>query len=144
MKKEIQFYLFILLFIVTYFYASFTSVHFDIQRWLKNVPSDRNRFIEFWRQGGTEKIHQIGGNLGRGPFLTKKLLNQKLYDGKGLNASSNGGLFTDCWIIIKTEGLNIRYFFTQKLISTGLICIQKKCKRGFTVSWLLVRNNSIF
>lgn len=57
------------------------------------------------------KIHQIGWNLGRRPFLTKILIKPGLHDGQGSKASVNRGFYY--FIGIKIKGLNIKYFKTQ-------------------------------
>lgn len=144
-NKEIKLYMFILLFVVSNFCASFTSF-WNTEIFIKNMYQANEAieiwlrwFIDFWHQGGSAKIHQIGRNLERRPFLAKELLKQKLYDGKG-SKGVNQALFTGSLTKIKTMELNVKYFFTHKQISTGLICIQKECKRCFTVSWLLERN----
>lgn len=117
-NKEIKLYMFILLFVVSNFCASFTSF-WNTEIFIKNMYQANEAieiwlrwFIDFWHQGGSAKIHQIGGNLERRPFLAKELPKQKLYDGKG-SKGINQALFTGSLTKIKTMELNVKYFYTH-------------------------------
>lgn len=119
--KEIKLCEFVLLFIVTNFSVSFTSVRVEIWRKYQNIYQVveiwLRRFIKVWRQGGAANMHKICVILGRRPFFGQEIAKIKTITMESAKSFSKSGFIY--WLLILAR------IQTKRLLTSALCHVQK-------------------